>query len=443
MKLDKLGEKLFENFWGGGYQPRTFVGRGALKAARLAVAVLRDVREGGFGPRAASLAYTTLVTFVPLLAITFSVLKGFGVHDALEPSLRAWLEPLGEEAGDISRRIVGFVENIKVGVLGAIGIAFLLFGVISMMKKLEDAFNDIWRVARARSFMRRVRDYMVVLLLAPLSLFLSVAMTASLKHADFAWKWLNLDLVDGAMERVFSVVPWMLFVLAFAALYVFMPNTRVRPIPALAAGLVTAVIWKTLGKIFGMFVASSASYAAIYSVFAALVLFMIWVYLGWLVVLIGAAVSYYLQNPSNQPLSRRIKNLSLRVKEKIALQVCAEVGKEFYKEQHGLSLTELSARLKMPALAVFDVVEDLARQGVLAATGAKIRQYIPGRPFDTTSINDMLLAIRSADETGVLRAQKIHASPGVNAAVKIAEKAMDRELGKFTLKQLATGSIPS
>ena len=443
MKLDKLGEKFFENFWGDALQTRTFLARAGLKTARLVVAVLRDVREGGFGPRAASLAYTTLVTFVPLLAITFSVLKGFGVHDALEPSLRAWLAPLGDEAGDISRRIIGFVENIKVGVLGAIGIAFLLFGVISMMKKLEDAFNDIWRVARARSFMRRIRDYMVVLLLAPLSLFLSVAMTTSLKHADFAWQWLSLDLVDGAMERVFSIVPWILFMLAFAALYIFMPNTRVKAVPGLVAGAVTAVIWKVLGKLFGIFVAGSASYAAIYSVFATLILFMIWVYAGWMVVLVGAAVSYYLQNPSNQSLSRSIKNLSLRVKEKIALQVCAEVGREFYKQQHGLSLAELSSRLKMPALAVFDVVEDLAKQGVLAATGTKVRQYIPGRPFDTTSINDMLLAIRSADETGVLRAQKIHASPAVNAAVKIAEKAMDKELGKFTLKQLATGSIPS
>lgn len=443
MKLDKLGEKFFENFWGDALHTRTFLARGGLKTARFVVAVLRDVREGNFAQRAASLAYTTLVTFVPLLAITFSVLKGFGVHDALEPSLQAWLAPMGEEAGDIARRIVGFVENIKVGVLGAVGTALLLFGVISMMKKLEDAFNDIWRVVKARSFMRRIRDYMVVLLLAPLSLFLSVAMTTSLKHADFAWKWLELDLVDSAMERVFSVVPWVLFVLAFAALYIFMPNTRVKAVPGLVAGLVTAVIWKTLGKLFGMFVVGSASYAAIYSVFAALILFMIWVYAGWMVVLIGAAVGYYLQNPSNQSLSRAIKNLSLRVKEKIALQVCAEVGREFYKQQHGLTLSELSSRLKMPALAVFDVVEDLAGQGVLAATGAKVRQYIPGRPFDTTSINDMLLAIRSADETGILRAQKIHASPAVNAAVKIAEKAMDKELGKFTLKQLATGSIPS
>lgn len=438
MKLDKITYWFNEGMWEGGVIPRTFVGRTGLRFGRLLLAVLRDMREGHYGQRAASLAYTTLVTFVPLLAISFSVLKGFGVHDALERPLRAYLAPLGEGAEEAAQRIIGFVENVNVGVLGAVGTGLLLMGVVSMLQKMEYAFNDIWRVHRGRNFVKRVRDYLTVILLAPLSLFLAVAMTTTLQHADYAWKWLGIDLVNTAMEQVFAIVPWVLFIIAFTAFYAFMPNTRVHAAPAIVSAAVTAVIWKALGKIFAVFVAGSAQYAAIYSVFAVLALFMIWVYMGWLVILVGASVCYYLQHPTNQALSRRVRNLSLRLKEKMALQACAVIGASFYKHQKGVSLSALTGDLKAPLQAVEDVVEDLVQCGILVMAGA---QLVPGRPFDATSVDDMLKALRAADETGVLQIHKVAGTSSVNTLVKLADKAVHDKLGKFTLKQLALGSI--
>lgn len=437
--LSKLQKHFFSVIWDDIGKTRSRGQRYALAFARLVVAVVRDMREGYYGQRAASLAYTSLVTFVPLLAIAFSVLKGFGVHDALEAPLRAYLAPLGDNSGEVAERLIAFIGNVNVGVLGAVGTGMLLFGVVSMMYKIEYAFNDIWRVTRARSFLRRVRDYLTVIFLAPLSLFLSVAMTASLQHADFAWKWLHLDLVDTAMQRVFATVPWMLFVLAFGALYGFMPNTRVQAVPALTAGLTTAVLWKLLGKAFALFVAGSASYAAIYSVFAVLILFMIWVYAGWTVVLIGASVTYYLQNPSNKAVSRRGRDLSLRLKERIALQACAELGRAFYKQNHGLTLHQLGTTLRMPAMAVRDVADDLLSAGIIALN-AGTEEYIPARPFDATTVTELLDAIRAANEDGLLTAPRIHLSPHVSAVVKACEKAVRDKLGKQSLKQLALGS---
>lgn len=440
LSLKKITGWLTEGMWeGGSILPRTHTGRFSLRLARLLLAVTRDMQEGHYGQRAASLAYTSLVTFVPLLAISFSVLKGFGVHDALQRPLRAYLAPLGASgAEEAATRIVGFVENVNVGVLGAVGTVLLIFGVVSMLQKMEYAFNDIWRVMRGRSFGKRIRDYLTVVFLAPLSLFLAVAMTTSLQHADYAWKWLKLDLVDTAMENVFAIVPWVLFILAFTAFYIFMPNTRVHVKPAVISATVTAVIWKLLGKLFAAFVVGSANYAAIYSVFAVLALFMIWVYVGWLVILIGASVCYYLQHPSNQPLSRRVRGLSLRMKEKLALQACAAVGHSFYKEQKGLGLTALSTALKTPLQAVEDVVEDLADAGILVLAGS---QYVPARPFDATTVAEMMQALRAADEHGVLQSHKVAATASVSAVIKITDKALHDKLDKFTLKQLALGSI--
>jgi len=439
--INNVKSSFFEKVFEGGLAPKSRAGLLSVRLLRLVVAVTRDMQEGSYAQRAASLAYTTLLSFAPLLAIAFSVLKGFGAKDQLRPFLRDFLSPLGGQSADIADKLSGFVENISVGVLGAVGVGLLIYSTISMMQKIEEAFNDIWRVPDTRAFLKRLQDYLGVLLIGPLFLFLSVAMTAAVRHANVVYEWLHIDLVDSAMEQVFRVLPYGLFMVAFAALYMVMPNTKVRLVPALLAGFLTGIIWKVLGILFGIFVTGSASYAAIYSAFAAIVLFMIWIYAGWMTLLAGAAICYYIQNPSNQALSRRVRNLSLRVKEKLALQICAEIGQAFYKQGHGLNLPQLALRLGIPALSANDVVEDLVGQGILVQTNEDTPHYIPAVPFDATSAADVLEKIRKADEIAMLQLVRIKGFPAVEAAVEDANKALQKALGTTTLKQLSLGSV--
>lgn len=425
----------------GGADPKTRLGFLSIRLLRLAIAVTRDMQEGNYAERAASLAYTTLLSFAPLLAIAFSVMKGFGAHDQLRPFLEDFLSPLGGGAKDLADRITGFVENISVGVLGTVGVALLIYSATSLMQKIENAFNDIWRVPLPRDFVTRMRDYLAILFIGPVLLFVSAAMTAAVRSAklsEIVSTALHIDLFDGIAERVFSIAPYLLIMLAFSALYYVMPNTKVRPGPALAAGFLTGVIWKILGKLFGIFVAGSYSYAAIYSAFAAIILFMLWVYAGWLVVLSGASIAYYIQNPSNQPLSRRTRNLSLRVKEKLSLQITAEIGRAFYKDGHGLSLRDLVAQLQLPGLVVFDVLQLLVSAGFLTQPAGDAH-YIPAVPFDETSAAALLEKIRAADEVALLRLPRVKGFPAVEAATAKAEAALEQTLGGTTLKQLALG----
>jgi membrane protein len=267
-----------------------------MEFSRLVLAVANDVRKGSLRLRAAALTYVTLLSLAPLLAICFSVLKAIGIHNQLKPFLLDFLAPLGDQGRDIAGRLVGFVDNIKVGVLGMVGFLILVYGVLAMMREIELAFNDIWGVERARTLLRRIRDYPVVLLIVPLCMSLSVAVTEVLRHAGLVEKWLGIHIPGGVFEAVAGFIPYVLFVLSFTALYMFMPNTRVRARPALAAGLLATVLWKVLGWLFGVFVVGSGSYAAIYSVFAAMMLFMVWVNTGWLIVLVGASLSRHIQN---------------------------------------------------------------------------------------------------------------------------------------------------
>lgn len=439
--MNDLAAKLDALIWDKNLETTPFFLAWLIRLMRLVIAVMRDVRDGFLSLRATSLVYTTLLALAPLLAISFAVLKGFGVHNQIEPFLREFLSPLGEQGADIAQRLVGFVDNIQVGVLGAVGVGLLVFSVISLMQKIETAFNEIWNVPSSRSFVSRVRDYLSVLMIGPLFLFLSVAITASLQNMDIVKRLLDFDLVAFAFDKTFLMLPYALFALAFTAIYMFMPNTRVRVIPALTAGIVTGLMWKTLGWLFGVFVAGSGSYAAIYSAFAALVLFIFWLYVGWLVVLAGASIAYYLQYPSNQRISRRIRHLSLRVREKLALLIVAEIGRNFYKKEDALTQTHLARRLRVPVMAVDDVTEDLVRAGILALTGPRAQFFIPARPFDATSIHDMLKSFRAQDEDGSVHFGQLQSSDTADRILDLSEKAARVVLGNITLKQLSMGEV--
>lgn len=413
----------------------------AVYVARLCVAVIRDVTDGFLSLRATSLVYTTLLSLAPLLAISFAVLKGFGVHNQTEPFLREFLRPLGAQGVDIATRIVEFVDNIQVGVLGAVGVGLLIYSVISLMHKIEVSFNEIWNVPSSRPFVMRVRDYLGVLMIGPLFMFLSVGMTTSFQHAELLQRWFGVDLVNTAYDGVLLLLPYLLFTLAFTVLYMFMPNCKVRFLPALAAGALTAILWKTLGMLFGVFVTGSASYAAIYSAFAALILFIFWLYVGWLVLLIGASVGYYLQYPSNQRLPRRAGFMGAQAREKMALIVISEIGRVFYAGEAALTVQQLSRRMRAPAMSVEDVVNDLASAGIITVTGNDRLQYVPARPFDTTSVFDMLAAFRAAGDKRAAGLDDVRISPVAERILELSDKASRVVLGNITLKQLSLGEV--
>ena len=404
------------------------------KILRIGGAVFRDVVDGDLALRATSLVYATLLSLAPLLAISFSVLKGMGVHNQLEPFLKSLLEPLGDQSGDVAERLTGFVGNIQVGVLGAVGVATLFFSVLMLMGQIEQAFNSIWRVTSQRSFGVRLRDYLVVLLIGPLFLFLSMAMTASLTHSDFVARYLPFAFVETSMRGVFAVVPYLLFIAAFTALYMFMPNTRVRLWPALAAALLTAVAWKGLGILFGVFVAGSANYAAIYSAFAALILFMIWLYTAWLIVLAGASVSYYLQHPANQRAASDWGKLTPQMNNALALQLVHDIGQHFYAGKQAFTLEDLARRAAAPSAIVEAVVEPLVACGLLVHDDAKPPHYLPGRPLDETSIAELM---QMAEGCGTPAMDRIRLDPAVFEILAKRKAVLDEAFSDENIKTMA------
>ncbi len=404
---------------------------------RICITIIADLRSGDLNLRAMSLVYTTLLSLVPFLAITFSLLKGFGAHNQIEPVLLNFLEPLGDQRFEITENIIGFVDNIQVGVLGTVGLLFLLFSVVSLLQKAEESFNDIWGIVHARSMAARFSDYLSVLLVGPLLIFLSVGMTASMRGAAVIETILGIDLVDSFVTQISAFFPYLILTAAFTFIYAFIPNTRVRLVPALLAGAVSAGLWKILGLIFAKFVAGSAKYALIYSTFATLLLFMIWLYMAWMVVLIGASIAYYCQNPTNQAVSGQRLTLSIRMRESVAIAVCRLIGEHFYTQKHELTAEALARILRIPAKSVLRVLSALENEGILRRTHEPSPGFIPGRPFEDTSLWDVVQAVRRDGEKHGVHALFSERLKDVAAVSELFDQAGAASLGKITIKDFA------
>lgn len=295
--MNNLSQRLkrFLN-WTWRARPATAGLRLIQRLTRVVIHVGRQAARGDLQLNAMSLSYTTLLSLVPLLAVTFSVLKAFGSNDVIEPFLLSLLSPLGSSAQPLAAQIIEFVSKVKVGVLGAVGIGLLFYTVIALMQKIERVFNSIWQVHQLRQFSARFASYLSVLMVGPVLVLAATGLTATL---------LTTPLVKGLTDitpfgMVFAVGTWLaplvMWIGAFTFLYAFIPNTRVQFGAALVGGAVAGVLWNATSLVFGGLIAGSTSYTAIYSAFASLILFMVWLQIAWMIVLVGASVSYAWQN---------------------------------------------------------------------------------------------------------------------------------------------------
>ncbi len=368
----------------------------------MAYAVGGDLASGALTLRAMSLVFTSLLAFVPLLAVSFSVLKGFGAHNRVEPLLIGFLAPLGPRAGEIADQIVAFVDNVEVGVLGVLGVGLLLYTAISLVQKVEAAFNYTWNVHRRRTLVRQFADYFSVIVIGPVLVFLALGITASLRSSAVVQGILAIEPFGSLMQFAATLTPYLLVIAAFIFFYIIIPNTRVRLDAALVGGLVGGLVWQTLGKVFTAVVVTSTNFTAIYSSFAIVLLFMVWLYLSWLVLLTGSAVAFYYQFPLYLTVGGRSGvRLSPAQTEAVGLAVVTAVVRAWLQGGPAPDRGRIAGDLAVPVQAVDDALGVLVKAGIVAPAGGDGTAYLPARPPGETRVKSVLDALRHRDEGAV------------------------------------------
>ena len=392
----------------------------------------RDLKDGMITLRAMSLVYTTLLSMVPLLAVSISVLKGFGVHDQLEPTLVRLLAPLGEQSTEISARIVGFVDNMKIGVLGALGVGLLIYTAISLIQKIESAFNYTWRLQQGRSLVQRFSDYLSVIMVGPVLIFSAVGITASLGSNQIV-EFLNTLPYMNELLRLFGkLLPYLLVIAAFTFIYLLVPNTRVKFSSALYGAVIAGVLWQTSGILFASFAGGSTSYTAIYSSFAILLLFMIWLYLSWIILLIGASISFYHQNPDQLRRERAGFHMSGRLRDQLALQAMASIARVHDGQSELIpSLENLAGYQQVPVDALQRMLDALERDGLVQRTAQDPPLYLPGASLRRIKLADILRSARRAEDGG--RSDSCYSDTRVSEFLTALDEEFELKLGQESL----------
>ena len=390
--------------WGNLLQAYGIAGRIVTGVLQNAYAVIRDIASGQLTLRAMSLVYTTLLSTVPLIAVSFSVLKGFGVHKDLEQYLYRVLEPLGDKGIEIIDQVMNLVNNVNGSVLGGIGLAFFIYTAISMVQKIEESFNYVWYVSKPRSFSRRFTEYLLVLLIVPLAIVIALGAIASLGN-ESVFQWLAANTILGPVfSATTQLTPYFVVIVVFTALYKYMPNTRVDFRSALIGGLSGGILWATLGLIFAAFIANSARNQTIYASFAIAITTLLWLYLNWLILLIGSQIAFYFQNPAYLRIGRREPRLSNAMRERLALNIMFLVGKEFRDPAEGVTLSGLSIKLRIPSITLAPIAAGLESSGLLTSTEKE--GLIPGREMSRLTLADIVAVVRQDGETGSYRNPK-------------------------------------
>ena len=428
--------KITEEIWKTNIKSQPLWKRFVISACRFIYLIINDLANGQLNLRAMSLVFTTILSFVPLIAVSFSVLKAFGVHNQIEPALLNLFSHLGDKAPELTNNIIGFVDNVKVGLLGVLGIAFLFYSVISLLTKVEEAFNYTWRIRKTRTLTERFSSYLSVLMVGPILVLLAMGTTATLLNNSVTQSLASVEPFGLLLEFVTKLIPYVLIILAFTFVYLFVPNTKVRFIPALTGGVIAGILWQSIGYLFALVIAQSSSQTAIYAGFAIIFFFMTWLYLNWLILLVGSSVAFYRQYPEYLMAKNQSVSLNNHDREHVALNVLLMVGASFYNRNSPVSVEAIVDHLSCPKQSVEEVLQCYEAAGILHSVGLSSSSYLPATPLENLTVSEAYSAIRHS--YAIFSPVHMH-NTDTDMALRIInriESSIERELGELTIKEV-------
>lgn len=316
---------------------------------------------------ATCLTFYTLMAVVPTAALAFVVAKGFGMRRFLED----WLLSRFDTHVEIVQYVITFadrlLESTRGGVMAFAGVTVLLFSALRVIGNIERAFNHIWKIHKSRNILRKLTDYLTILVIGPLLIVAAGSVTVYIHTvmARFAATGEMAEMVGSIVPVVFRVTPVVLVSLWLTLLYLTMPNHRVRLGSAILAGIMAGVLYQFVQWGYIHFQVGVSRANAVYGSFAALPLFLVWLQISWFIVLFGAEVSHAHQSAAGFDHSPMFKKISRRSERLIALEVVQLIARRFRDNKPALDATAIADRLRLPESLLEDLLDLFVIAGVL------------------------------------------------------------------------------
>lgn len=343
--------------------------------------------------RAHSLTYITILSLIPLVALGLSMVGLLGFRERVAAELYG---RVGVVAPEVATQLRTLVDSFDFGSLGALGGTVLLVTTILTVGSVERSFNHVWGVTQQRPWMRRFPDYLFVILIAPVVLGFALSLGATLQ-SPAAVGWLQrIPGFETLYRSGLRQIPVLLFVSGFAFLYWFLPNTRVRPLSALVGGVVAGLLFPVALWAYVSFSVGAGRWGAIYGGFAQVPMFLVFAYLAWTIVLLGAEVAFAHQHLGRYRREVQGAVLGPAAREALCLAVALEVAARFEMGEDPWTADGLADHLGAPIRTVRELLEALTAAGlVVGATDAERGEtHLLGRPAERICVGDVLAAVR-------------------------------------------------
>ncbi|MCE3259624.1 MAG: ribonuclease BN/unknown domain fusion protein [Bacteroidetes bacterium] len=404
-----------------------------VRQLRILSLAIKGFRDDNCLTTATALTFYTLFSIVPVIALLFAIAKGFGIERDMEVLILKRYETYSEILNNAFVYANKMLSTTKGGVIAGFGIVLLLWSVMKLLINIENSFNAIWEVKRGRSWVRKITDYLTIMLVGPVFLIVSGGLTVAVqaKVGNIAM----LGFVGTILVKLFA---YSLIAGVFTFLYMALPNTKVNFRSAFAAGVIATILFEILGWGYLKFQIGASRFNAIYGGFAALPLFLIWVQYSWYLVLFGAQVSYANQNIAHFELEEDIKNLSFRYKKVISLMIANLVAKSFYNGDRSFTASGIATRLDLPLRLAKNIINDFVETGIFVEVRTETDKEIVYQPGVTESKFTVKYLFDKLEQKGVNSipiedtVELIH----INKLMQEMDKALDTELGRQQIKDI-------
>ena len=365
-----------------------------LRPFKIIIFTAKGMGKHNIAINASALSFYTLTALVPIAAMVFGVMKGFGLYDNL-------LEYIYNIIPNDNGAIDGFIQiainklnQARGGIVASAGFIFLLWSVIMVFSNVERVFNNIWEIKKQRPFSRKFTDYVAVIFVAPILWIVSNSMIVYIRNrvTDFTGAWVG--------DILFTLISIIAIWLMFTFIYIVLPNTKVKLKGAFIAGVIAGTSFQIFQWAYVWLQGYMTSYNAVYGTLAAIPLFFIWLQTSWQILLFGAELSFAYQNIERFEMERNAENMSYNERRKVLLATMMTIIRHFVEQKKPVDSETISTELNMPLRIVRDVVFDLENAGMVVAvkndTDNKVNKYIPARDINGITAFDI---IQSVDDT--------------------------------------------
>lgn len=416
---------------------------------RLILITAAEFSNNALSLRSAALTYTVLLSLVPILAMSTALVKGLGGDNQLRKAAYSYIETLADRSSEAVReskmatapedtlipkngvnltghlrsavdQLFDYVDKTNFATLGSFGVVGILLSVLLVLSYIEEAMNLIWKVASGRSLLRKIADYLTLLILLPISINVAFAASAMLQSPEMIVKIDILIPFVWLQTLLLKALPVAIITLTFYVMYIFFPNTKVKALPALLGASLAAFLWTLVQDIYITLQIGVANYNAIYGSFATLPLFLVWIYLGWLFILTGAQVAYTCQNIRTYRLLPLAAVPSLKLGAAFDIMDCTSSAFEGAKAITSDNLVDSLPQYD-PAV-ITEVVTKLCEAGLLhvSQTDNRLLPASPGKGADYREVLTIILGTDTADTSGGARSIR-----AMKAAAEVVSEPVD------------------